>query len=84
MDYQTLGIVVAVVVVVAVVLYIWDRNTKSQPVDVMDAAKLAVGAGGNAGGVAYALGGDAITEAVEQTVNISDVVQDMFVGKPGF
>lgn len=84
MDYQTLGIVVAVVVVVAVVLYIWDRNTKSQPVDVMDAAKLALGAGGIAGGVAYALGGDAISEAVEQTVNISDVVQDMFVGKPGF
>lgn len=84
MDYQTLGIVVAVVVVVAIGLYVWDRNTKQQQVDVMDAAKLALGAGGIAGGVAYALGGDAITEAVEQTVNISDVVQDMFVGKPGF
>ncbi len=84
MDYQTLGIVVAVVVVVAIALYVWDRNTKQQQVDVMDAAKLALGAGGIAGGVAYALGGDAITEAVEQTVNISDVVQDMFVGKPGF
>jgi hypothetical protein len=84
MDYQTLGIVVAVVVVVAIGLYVWDRNTKQQQVDVMDAAKLALGAGGIAGGVAYALGGDAISEAVEQTVNISDVVQDMFVGKPGF
>lgn len=84
MDYQTLGIIVAIVVAVAIALYVWDRNTKAQPVDVMDATKLALGAGGIAGGVAYALGGDAITEAVEQTVNISDVVQDMFVGKPGF
>jgi hypothetical protein len=84
MDYKTLGIIAAIVAVVAAVLYIWDRRSKHQDVDVFDAAKLSVGAGSIAGGIAYALGEETISEAVEQAIVAGETVQDMFVGKPGF
>ena len=81
MDVQTLGMIAAVVAVVALVLYVWDRRTKQQPVDVLDAAKLALGASSVAGGVAYAVTGvDA--SVVEEAV--SAVADEMFVGKPEF
>lgn len=84
MDTQTIGIIVAVVVVVTVVLYIYDRRTKQQPVDLADAAKLAMGAGSIAGGVTYAVGGEGISQAVETITKAADVTQEMFVGKPEF
>ena len=77
MDTQTLGTIVGVVILVTVVLYVWDRRTKHQAIDYMDAAKLAIGAGGIAGGVTYAMGSDSIPDVMES-------VQDMFVGKPEF
>lgn len=80
-DYQTLGILAAVFAAVAVILYVWDRRSKHEEVDVMDAAKLAIGAGGVAGGVAYAVGTDAIEEAVSEGATMA---QEMFVGKPEF
>jgi hypothetical protein len=80
-DYQTLGILAAVFASVAVILYVWDRRSKHEEVDVMDAAKLAIGAGGVAGGVAYAVGTDAIEEAVSEGAAMA---QEMFVGKPEF
>lgn len=79
MDVTTLGIVAAVVAVIAIVLYVWDRRSKQQPVDVMDAAKLAVGVSTVAGGVAYAVAGTEDTAAA-----VTDAVQEMFVGKPEF
>lgn len=82
MDVQTLGIVVAIVVAVTIVLYVWDRRTKQKTIDWADAAKLALGAGGISGGVAYAIGGpEAITEIAE---TVTTAAQDMFVGKPDF
>ena len=84
MDVQTIGMIVAVVVVVTVVLYVYDRRTKQQPVDVVDAAKLALGAGSIAGGVTYAVGGETVAEAVETLSKAADVTQEMFVGKPEF
>lgn len=82
MDTQTLGIVIAIVVVATVVLYVWDRRTKHQPVEWSDAAKLALGAGGISGGVAYAFGGsDDIAGIAEK---VTTAAQDMFVGKPDF
>lgn len=83
MDVQTLGIVVAVVVVVAVILYVYDRRSKHLAVDVMDAAKLGLGAGAIAGGVTYAVGGDAIADAVEKVASVIPE-QEMFTGTPGF
>lgn len=80
-DYQTLGILAAVFASVAVILYVWDRRSKHEDVDVMDAAKLAIGAGGVAGGVAYAVGTDAIEDAVSEGAAMA---QEMFVGKPEF
>jgi hypothetical protein len=79
MDVTTLGIVAGVVALLAIVLYVWDRRSKQQPVDVIDAAKLAVGVSTVAGGVAYAVTG--VDDVVEQVV---DTAQEMFVGKPEF
>ncbi len=84
MDVQTIGMIVAVVVVVTVVLYVYDRRTKQQPVDLTDAAKLALGAGSIAGGVTYAVGGENVAEVVETISKAADVAQEMFVGKPEF
>ncbi len=81
MDTYTLAIVAGAVAVVAFVFYIWDRYSKEQPVDWMDAGKLALSAGGVASGVAYAVGSDGATEAVEA---VTAATQDMFVGKPEF
>ena len=83
MDVQTLGLVVAVVVVVTVVLYIYDRRSKQLAVDVLDAAKLGLGAGAIAGGVTYAVGGEAIADAVESVASALPE-QEMFTGKPEF
>jgi len=84
MDTQTIGVIVAVVVVAVVVLYIYDRRSKQQPVDVMDAAKLALGAGSIAGGVTYAVTGEGVPDVVETISKAADVTQEMFVGKPEF
>lgn len=81
MDTYTLAIVAGAVAVVAFVFYIWDRYSKEQPVDWMDAGKLALSAGGVASGVAYAVGADGATDAVE---TVAAAAQDMFVGKPEF
>ena len=84
MDTQTIGIIVAVVAVVVIVLYVYDRRTKQQPVDVMDAAKLALGAGSIAGGVTFAVTGEGLPDVVETISKAADVTQEMFVGKPEF
>jgi hypothetical protein len=81
---QTIGMIVAVVVVVTIVLYIYDRRSKQQSVDVFDAVKLAMGAGSIAGGVTYAVGGESVSEVVETISKAADVTQEMFVGKPEF
>jgi hypothetical protein len=84
MDSYTLGIIVATVVVVTLLLYVYDRRSKQQAVEVLDAAKLAVGAGAIAGGVTYAVGGDALPDVVEAVSAVSETAQEMFVGKPEF
>jgi hypothetical protein len=85
MDVQTIGMIVGAVLVVTVLLYLYDRRSKRQPVDVFDAAKLGVGAAAIAGGVTYAVGGEAVLDAVETTVAAStEIAQEMFTGKPEF
>jgi hypothetical protein len=84
MDVQTIGIITAVVVVVAVVLYIYDRRSRQQPVEVVDAAKLALGAGAIAGGVTYAVTGESLPDIVEKAAAVTETAQEMFVGKPEF
>ena len=80
-DAQTIGIIAVVVAAVAIVLYVWDRRTKRESIDWMNATKLAIGAGGIAGGVAYAVDGEAIVEAGQAAVSQA---QEMFVGRPAF
>lgn len=84
MDTHTIGLIVAAVVVAVVVLYIYDRRTKQQGVDYVDAAKLAVGAGAIAGGVTYAVGGESLPDVVETVSKGTELVQEMFTGKPEF
>jgi hypothetical protein len=84
MDMQTLGLVIGAVIVVTVLLYVYDRRSKQQAIDVFDATKLAMGAGAIAGGVTYAVGGDAITDAVESVAAAIPDAQEMFVGKPAW
>jgi hypothetical protein len=80
-DMYTLGMVAGVVAVIAFVLYIWDRKTKGEDIEWLDAGKLALGAGGAAGGIAYAVGTEDVADVVS---TVADKAQEMFVGKPEF
>lgn len=73
--------IAGVVAVVAFVLYVWDRKTKGSDVEWLDAGKLALGAGGVAGGIAYAVGAEDVADVV---TSVADKAQEMFVGKPEF
>lgn len=83
MDIKTLAIIGIVVASIVVILYVWDRRTKKEDINLIDAAKLAIGAGSVAGGVAYAVNGELPVpeEVIEKT---AEVAVDMFVGKPEF
>lgn len=83
-DVYTLGMIASIVAVVAFVLYIWERTSKNQDIEWLDAGKLALGAGGVAGGVAYAVGSDSVDAAVESVTSAAAATQEMFTGKPGF
>ena len=80
-DTYTLAMVAGVVAVVAFVLYIWERTSKGQEIEWLDAGKLALGAGGVAGGVAYAVGSE---DMIESVTSAAAATQEMFTGKPGF
>lgn len=81
MDLRILGLIAGAVAVTAFVLYVWDRYSKTQPVEWLDAGKLSLGAGGVAGGIAYVLGTEDAAEAVSTAATAA---QEMFVGKPEF
>ena len=81
MDLQVLGTIAGIVAMLAFVLYVWDRYSKSEPVEWLDAGKLSLGAGGVAGGIAYALGSE---DAMEAVTNAATSAQEMFTGKPNF
>jgi len=81
MDLRVLGTIAGVVAVLAFVLYTWDRTSKGETVEWLDAGKLSLSAGSVAGGIAYALGSEDGAEAV---ASVATAAQDMFVGKPEF
>jgi hypothetical protein len=80
-DYQTLGMIVGVVMVVAALLYVLDRRARAQPVDYTDLGKIAGGSGVLATGILYSLGTETVTDVAE---TVASSAQDMFVGKPEF
>ena len=80
-DYQTLGMIVGAVMIVAALLYVLDRRAKTQPVDYTDLGKIVAGSGVLTGGVLYSLGTDTIVEAAE---TVTTAAQEMFGGKPEF
>lgn len=81
MDLPNYAIIAIIVAVVAVVVYVMDRRSKEQPVEVMDIAKFGLSAGGVAGGVVYAVGEDTVSTVVE---TVTTATQEMFVGRPEF
>ena len=81
MDLRVLGMIAGVVAVLAFILYTWDRSSKGEPVEWLDAGKLSLSAGGVASGIAYALGSE---EGAEAVANVATAAQEMFVGKPEF
>jgi hypothetical protein len=83
-DYQTLGMIVGVVMVVAALLYVVDRRARAQPVDYTDMGKIAGGSGVLATGILYSLGTETVTDVAETMTSAASTAQDMFVGKPEF
>jgi hypothetical protein len=83
-DYQTLGMVVGAVMIVAALLYVLDRRAKTQPVDYTDLGKIVAGSGVLTTGVLYSLGGDTTSAVVETVTSAAASAQEMFVGKPEF
>jgi hypothetical protein len=81
MDVQTLGMIAAAVALGAIILYVLDRWSKKEDVDVANAAKLGVSAAAVAGGVAYAVGAEDVAGVAE---TVTTAAQEMFVGKPEF
>ncbi len=81
MDVQTLGMIAGAVALVVIILYVLDRWSKKEDVDIANAAKLGVSAAAVAGGVAYAVGTDDIAQVAE---TVTTATQEMFVGKPEF
>jgi hypothetical protein len=77
----TLAMVAGVVAVIAFVLYVWDRKSKGEDVEWLDAGKLALTAGSAAGGIAFAVGSEDVADVV---TTVADTAQEMFVGKPEF
>jgi hypothetical protein len=80
-DYQTLGMIVGAVMIVAALLYVLDRRAKTQPVDYTDLGKIAVGSGVVTTGVLYSLGTESVADVAE---TVTTAAQEMFVGKPEF
>ena len=80
-DYQTLGMVVGAVRIVAALLYVLDRRAKTQPVDYTDLGKIVAGSGVLTLGVLYSLGTESAADVAE---TVTAAAQDMFVGKPEF
>ena len=81
LDYQTLGMVVGAVMIVAALLYVLDRRAKTQPVDYTDLGKIVAGSGVLTTGVLYSLGTEVVSDVAE---TVATAAQDMFVGKPEF
>jgi hypothetical protein len=80
-DTYMLAMIAGVIAVIAFVLYIWDRKSKGAEIEWLDAGKIALTAGGAAGGVAYAVGAEEVADVV---TTVADKAQEMFVGKPEF
>ena len=83
-DYQTLGMIVGVVMVVAALLYVLDRRARAQPVDYTDLGKIAGGSGVLATGILYSLGTETVSDVADTVTSAASSAQDMFVGKPEF
>ena len=81
MDVQTIGMIAGAVALVVIVLYVLDRWSRKEDIDIVSMAKLGTSAAAVAGGVVYAVGAEDVTEVAEKVVATT---QEMFVGKPEF
>ena len=70
------------VALVCFIVYALERRSKGEPIDWVDAGKLAMFGGIISAGVVFATTTDVVTDAVK-TMEIPSV-QDMFIGRPTF
>jgi len=80
-ELQTYGTIFAIVVIASVVLYMLDRRSKSESIVWTDAFKIGGGAATLTGGILYSM---LTPESAADVAEPFAMVQDMFVGKPGF
>jgi hypothetical protein len=73
--------IVGIVVVAAILLYVVDRKSRGEPIDLSILTKITSFSAIVAGGIVFALQSDSVTEAVTA---VTETAQDMFVGKPSF
>jgi len=73
--------IVGIVVVAAILLYVVDRKSRGEPMDMGILAKISSFSAIVTGGIVFALQSDSVTEAVTA---VTETAQDMFVGKPSF
>lgn len=74
-------VIVGIVVVAAILLYVVDRKSRGEPIDLGILAKISSFSAIVTGGIVFALQSDSVTEAVTA---VTESAQDMFVGKPSF
>jgi|694.fasta_scaffold00940_25 hypothetical protein len=74
-------VIVGIVVVAAIILYVVDRKSRGEPIDLGILAKISSFSAIVTGGIVFALQSESVTEAVSA---VTESAQDMFVGKPSF
>lgn len=73
--------IIAIVAFAVIVLYVVERYTSQKQIHAADAVKLTTLSAAVTGGVLYAIEGGAVSAIPDA---VTDVAQDMFVGKPSF
>jgi len=69
------------VALVVIILYVLDRWSRKEDIDIVSMAKLGTSAAAVAGGVVYAVGADDVAQVAETATTVT---QEMFVGKAEF
>lgn len=78
---QTILVIIGLVVVASVALYVIDRKSRGEPIEMSVLAKISSFSAIVSGGIIFALQTEYVSEAV---TTVTETAQDMFVGKPSF
>lgn len=78
---QTVLMIIGMVVVASIALYVIDRKSRGEPIELSILAKISSFSAIVSGGIIFALRSEYVSEAV---TTVTETAQDMFVGKPSF